>query len=439
MRLQGDPLLPYTNGAVDLTKPPVYAWLAAASFRAFGESEAAARLPSVLATLGSLALAFAVGRRVAGTRAGWLAAFACLTQARFLWQARLAEIESVLLLAVAAAYAALLRLLETPPGRERGWAGAAFFVAVAAGLATKGPVVFLLTVPAAVAAALATGRGRVLLSRAFLLAAPLSLLGLSWYVAAVLRDRSSLDTFLSYARGENVGHLRDALYYLWQWPLNALPWTPFAVAGLALAAKDRLAPAPRRLVRALAAVFGATFLTMTVVPAKQTHYLMPVFWTGGVLAGVALDRLLAGATLRARRAAAAAAVALVAVLLFGVGWAVPAQDDRRSARDFFETVGIVTDDGPLAWTVFASHSDYLWYLGAERVGRTGVPELVGATPEGTIENVRAWLARPGPRYAVVTGPQADALGSAARVLLRDDRVGSKRRSYALVTATRGAP
>jgi 4-amino-4-deoxy-L-arabinose transferase-like glycosyltransferase len=180
MRLQGDLLVPWTNGAVDLTKPPVYAWLAGLSFAAFGESEAAARLPSVLATLGTLAIAFAVGRRVAGPRAGLLAAFGCLTQARFLWQARLAEIESVLLLAVAAAYACLVRFLEAPPGRERGWAAAAFHVAVAAGLATKGPVVFLLTWPAAVAAAAATGRAKALLSPALLGTAPLSFLGLSW-------------------------------------------------------------------------------------------------------------------------------------------------------------------------------------------------------------------------------------------------------------------
>src|SRR5437868_10885348 len=49
MRLQGDFLVQYTNGQVDLTKPPLYAWATAAAFAlAGGESEAAGRVPSVL-------------------------------------------------------------------------------------------------------------------------------------------------------------------------------------------------------------------------------------------------------------------------------------------------------------------------------------------------------------------------------------------------------
>ena len=70
MRLHRDALVQYTNGQVDLTKPPLYAWLAAAAFRmAGGESEWAGRLPSVFASLLILATTFVFARRAAGPRA----------------------------------------------------------------------------------------------------------------------------------------------------------------------------------------------------------------------------------------------------------------------------------------------------------------------------------------------------------------------------------
>jgi hypothetical protein len=66
------------------------------------------------------------------------------------------------------------------------------------------------------------------------------------------------------------------------------------------------------------------------------------------------------------------------------------------------------------------------------VGRDGVPELVGPTPEDTVRRVREFLGRPGPRLAVVTGAQAEALGDAVLVLHRDDAFQRKKRSVALV-------
>jgi 4-amino-4-deoxy-L-arabinose transferase-like glycosyltransferase len=433
MRLQGDRLLPYTNGLPDLTKPPVYAWLASASFAVLGESEGAARLPSALLAIGVLVLTWRLGARIGGPRAGALAAFSLLTQARFLWQARLAELETALALAVLGAYAAFFRAFEAERTRERlGW-GAVAWACVGLGFATKGPIALLLVLPGAIAAAAWTRRASRLAATAAAL--PLAaLLGLPWYVAVVARDPSHLDTFLSYARGENVGHLRDPFYYLVQYPLNALPWTPLVAVGLALPFGARLEPVARDRARLAFAAFATTFLLLCAIPAKQTHYLIPVFPFGAVLAGVATDRLLARAasTPGRRRAAGAAAAALVAVLAVGVGHVVPRLDRERSARGFFEEVARTSRGAPLAWTVFGSHSDYLWYLGAERVGTAGVPELVGPTRADTVERVRAFLAGEGRRHAVVFGEEADALGDDAVVLLRDDAFQRKRRKVALV-------
>ena len=129
MRAHDDYLVQYTNGAVDLTKPPLYAWLVVTSFAAFGDSEAAGRLPSVLAAIGCLGAVYVLGRRRGGERAGFLAAFLLLLTAKFLWQARLAELETLLALGVLWAYVSFDAAIEAPSGRRRAGLFAAFSAA----------------------------------------------------------------------------------------------------------------------------------------------------------------------------------------------------------------------------------------------------------------------------------------------------------------------
>lgn len=442
MRAQGDHLVQYTNGQADLTKPPLYAWLVGISFRALGDSEAAGRLPSVLASIGCLLAVHVLGRRRGGARVGFLAAFLLLTTAKFLWQARLAELETLLALGVLWAYVAFDAGLEAAPGRRRTALFAAGFAATGFAFAVKGPVALLLVLPGVVAGAFATGRGRVLVSRAFLGTLPLlPLVALPWYVAVVLRDRAALDTFLAYARGENVGHLRDPLYYLGVYPLYGLPGVLAVVPGLLLPWSAALPADARRRLRLPFAAFAVTFVLQSALHAKQTHYLIPtVFPMGCVLGGAWLDGLLARATgARARTIARLAGVALVVAEAAGVGWVVPAQNDAQGARAFFERAGRRLPDGArVGWTVFGSHSDYLWYLPARVVGTTGLPELVANEPAATIERVRTFLTAGGERYAILRSSEADALGDVAEVLERDDAVGKKRRDLALVRTRAGS-
>ena len=49
MQRAGEWVTPTLQGQPWLEKPPLYYWLAGAAFRALGETETAARLPSVLA------------------------------------------------------------------------------------------------------------------------------------------------------------------------------------------------------------------------------------------------------------------------------------------------------------------------------------------------------------------------------------------------------
>jgi 4-amino-4-deoxy-L-arabinose transferase-like glycosyltransferase len=444
MRAHGDWLVQYTNGQVDLTKPPVYAWLTGLAFAALGDSEFAGRLPSVLASLGCLGAAYVLGRRRGGPRAGFLAGLLLLTTAKFLWQARLAELETLLALGVLWAYVAFDAAIELDPGARRTRLFAAFWAAAGFAFAVKGPVALLLVLPGAVAGATWSGRGRALRSSAFLATLPIwAVVALSWYAAVVGRDRAALDTFLSFARGDNVGHLRDPSYYLLNYPLYALPGLFAVVPGLGLPWSRPLDAESRRRVRLPWAAFAATFVLQAALHAKQTHYLIPtVFPMGCVLGGVWLDRWLAsprGARLSTPLGAGAAL--FVVAEFVTLGWVVPPMNAEQSARPFLERVAARVPDGaPLAWTVFGSHSDYLWYLPERMVGTTGVPELVAGSEAATIERVRDHLAAGPERYAIVTASQAVALGEVAVVLVTEHSVGKKQRAFALVRSrpTKGA-
>ena len=73
MAESGDWITPRLYGQPWFEKPPLYYWGAAVSFKLFGVTEAAARLPSALAALmGTLALAWLAWRVYGAETARWL-------------------------------------------------------------------------------------------------------------------------------------------------------------------------------------------------------------------------------------------------------------------------------------------------------------------------------------------------------------------------------
>jgi len=478
MRIQGDYLVQYTNGQVDLTKPPVYCWATGLAFRLLGgESEWAARVPSVLASLLILLLTFRLGARIAGERAGLFAALLLLTQARFLWQARLAELETFLALGVLTSYVGIDDAVRAPDGK--GFRGLLLFhLGLGFAFAVKGPVALLLVLPGTVAYLLWQRRARILGSVAFLGTSPVFLaVGLSWYLAVVLRDPSTLATFLSYGRGDNVGHLRDPFYYLWNYPPNAYPWIVLVVLGLRLPWSSLLDPAMRERARLPFSAFVVTFLALSALHAKQTHYLIPIFPMGAVLGGVWIERalatgslegraawvlcsilvllggvalaisphflaglpgfawtiplgavvvLLAFAGIRGGRLRIAAPILAVALLEgFAVGHAAPSMNGQNSPRAFMRAARERVPPGaPLASTIFRSHSDHLWYLG-RNVIETDVPGAAKLLAGGEVA------------FCLVNADEVAHLGAGVTVLVHDPSFQKKARDVALVTNRAG--
>lgn len=136
MAVSGDYLVPRVNGETYLEKPPLLFWASALAGLPMGQvDEVAARVPSVLAAILVVLLSFLIARDAFGRRTALLTALILLSSARFWWQARVGQIDTLLTACVVTAVYALWRWDET---RRVSWL-ALFWLALTAGVYAKGP------------------------------------------------------------------------------------------------------------------------------------------------------------------------------------------------------------------------------------------------------------------------------------------------------------
>jgi 4-amino-4-deoxy-L-arabinose transferase-like glycosyltransferase len=325
-------------------KPPLYFWLAALAGSPGGRvSELAGRLPSALAGLLTVMLTFSLGARLLTERTGLLGAALLLTLYEFARLARRAQLDPLLTLLETLALASFWRL-DRGIGR---WRSNAALLHGALGLAvlTKGPVGFL--VPLLVMAAYLAWEGRLRdLARALPAWGLLLSLGpgLAWIAAAIALAPTG---FATEALGDNLfgrffdgtAHARPLYYYVYQLPLDFLPWT-LLWPSLALSARSVLArDAPdgdaRRAWRFLLAWVGASVVFFSVSSGKRGLYLLPAFPALALLCADGARRWLA------RREGPPGSLA---VLAGGVGLALAGLAATALALASGRPIGLSPDD-----------------------------------------------------------------------------------------------
>ena len=279
MRERGDYLLPTLNGKAYSEKPPFFYWSILGSEAVFGKPhELSARLPSVLAGAGGLALVFWLGKRLFSARAGLLAALLLGTSFEYLWRSAYLQTDMLFTFFCLASLVLLRRLLEAEEAsflRQ----GLPFYLALTLALLTKG----LLAVALVGLTALGflaweknlSSLRRLFLVRGLLLVALLS----GWWYAAVSAEAGS-----GFLRGAFVrehlmrffdsdSHRQPPYYYLLSFWGNGAPWSLLWPFSLWAAWKGR----DDRRVRFLLVWFAATFLFLSFCSSKQGKYLLPAF------------------------------------------------------------------------------------------------------------------------------------------------------------------
>ncbi len=366
-------------------KPPLVFWLTAASFRIFGESEAAGRLPHVLLAVLAIVLVGRLAARAGAPDRGLGAALVFATSLLWLVYARLLLTEAALVFFDLAAIHGLISL-EARRLRPAALAGTAAALALA--LLAKGPVA--LAAPALFAAGTLPREERkgAAIGRFLLAAAIAGAVVLPWWVgpgsgAAAFFGRENLGRFLR----PRQGHAGSFVYYLPVLAAGLFPWAGFA-------AGPRPEGAVRDRARWLVWAWGLpVFFSLSAT--KLPHYVLPALPAFAVLSAERLRECgdsarraagwvaaATGAALFAAGTAAAARVALpslllpaVAVLGVTAALALALPFAAGSPRRFLAAAILAAAFVPLALPAALERGRALAFLGraAGRARRQGEP------------------------------------------------------------------
>ena len=309
MQRSGDGVTPTLQGQPWLEKPPLYYWLAGKAFALLGETEAAARLPSVAAGLLFVGVTALFGARLYGGAAGLFAGFALGTSVLPFAYARAAAMDMLLAATVTAAIGLVgLRLLGIAGGLAVPAAGAAMGLAVLA----KGPLGVLLPALVAAGYVVATRDWRLLrrlVSPAGLIL--LLLIGAPWYVLVYrAQGQAFVNVFLL---DHNVQRFTTTIhhhpgpwhYYVGIALLGLFPWSGLLVPGFAA-----LRPRASRTDLYVLLWLALPFVFFSAAAAKLPGYILPCLPPLALLIGRAAGDLTQGGARGSRHAVALLTAAL---------------------------------------------------------------------------------------------------------------------------------
>ncbi len=235
------------QGHPRLEKPPLPRWMIAGLMQATGRhDEWIVRIPGALCALATIALVYALGRRMGGRDVGLASAMILGSSGLFLGELRQAGNDGPLALFTTMALYAAWRLVGSDePGNDatlraqRGWRWM-FATALGLGFLSKGPIVLLLTLTAIVPYLIQARRLRSGLR--FLVDAPGLLLFLamaaSWPAAVAWREPDAITLWLM-EMTEKVGILATLVHrrhpvLARNWPEMMFPWSIVAMAAVIL-------------------------------------------------------------------------------------------------------------------------------------------------------------------------------------------------------------
>ncbi len=271
-------LVPHVNGVLTTDKPPLFFWLVAILSLSLGAvSELSARLPSVLAAIGTLVLTVRLGRRFYGGRTAALAGAILATSFLFWQEARWCRIDSLLCFLIWAALSAFAAFRSGDLDGRR--AGILFWLALGlAGLA-KGPVGVMLPLGIAILTLIVDRQPRRWWSFAPLAGpAVFGLCAALWVVPASLWGPEGYSVWGAIRehvidRGlHGMHHEQPFWYYARELPLMLLPWAAL-LPGALLIAWRRRSSSDRFLL--VAALFVVVFFSLST--EKRNLYVLPAF------------------------------------------------------------------------------------------------------------------------------------------------------------------
>src|SRR5262245_8976821 len=275
-------------------KPPVWTWLSALVALVQGHvSLFSLYLPGAVATLCAAWLVLAVGSRLFGAHAGFVASVASILHIAGFKAIGLARTDAVFTLTVAVT--ALLAFRSWMTGGGWTW----FWLAAALSTLTKGPLGLVFAACGLLASAWerrsgapAPLRGSHTVGVALFVALTVGWFALSvWTLGQPVVDRLIGRELI----GNTIGHKTHIpLPWLpsWHFLIRVSPWSLLAVYGLwRIWMHPESDPTTRRFERFLFCWFGAGLLILTVAPHQRADLLLPLVPAAALIAGHEAVRL----------------------------------------------------------------------------------------------------------------------------------------------------
>lgn len=394
MMARGDWVVPMFNDELRPQKPVLLYWLIMASYAMLGQSEWAARLPSALMGLGTIIVTWRIGCRLAGPRAGLLAALVLATSMMFLVASRAATPDATLIFLSTLAIGIYIHGVFGPTKSNGAWFPkdirrvVAMYAVLGLAVLAKGPVGLILPMaiigmfmliqrlPARTSAVGADVRSPLARIRQMVgtMAAPFQprhflrtfwsmqpwiavlatlVIAAPWYILVGLRTEG--DFLRQFFWTENIGRATTSFENHsggpWYYPLAILigffPWSVL-VLPMALQIRSDWTREAKGLRPAFVLLFcwvGVQVGLFTLASTKLPSYVTPCYPALALLTGVGLDRWLS----RASRV--------------GIRWFA------------FGTSGLVTCGVLVTAGLYFVGTEYL--DGDWRVALVGVPLIVG--------------------------------------------------------------
>ncbi len=356
--------------ALNYQKPPLYYWAAALASWPGGEvTRLTTRLPSALSFVAMVLATWALGRAIAGERAGLIAALVLLSTPKVLWWSRAAVLDPML---VACITGAMLFFYRAESGKGRPWEAYLFWGLAGLGTLVKATslVIPLLAAGAYLALGLRDGTLRARLRRVRPLAGMAVLVGMAapWHlIAHVLTGGAFSRVYWGlhvFGRATGTGVFEKTTswwYYIPAVCRDLFPWVVFLPGALVQVFRRSSRPVRRGLLLAFAWYVGS-FVFFSAVSFRKDEYLFVAYPAAAVLIGHFLDHYVAAherdRALRPWVVVAMATVAVVTVLLGAAlgglaawpgaqAWLASAQGLNETDRAVF---GALAEDlGASAW------------------------------------------------------------------------------------------
>jgi 4-amino-4-deoxy-L-arabinose transferase-like glycosyltransferase len=296
----GDWVLMHLNGQIYTDKPPLFFWaVALSSFLWQGFSSFSVRFPSALFGTLTVLLTFLVGKRLFSTRTGLLSGLVLATSAEFVHLSTRGNVNATLTFFTTAALFSFLHWYQQSRGEEslramKGLSFYGYYGGMVLATLTKGPIglilpLFIPLVFLVIQRDWKRIRAMRLLPGLFLFV----VMTLAWYLPAILKGGKSYlqetlvhQSFVRFSNG--APHLKRIYFYLYQFPIDFLPWVFFLPAAVVyVLSRKRTEQEKTSLFLLVWMIFIFVFFSLS--QGKRGLYLLPLFPAASLMVGKLWD------------------------------------------------------------------------------------------------------------------------------------------------------